>query len=48
MDGVLQLRHRLGLTADTLEHLVCRMPPGGMRVLTYSHPKTGLEGKFSL
>jgi 2-methylcitrate dehydratase PrpD len=48
MDGVLQLRHRLGLTADTLERLVCRMPPGGMRVLTYPHPKTGLEGKFSL
>ena len=26
MDGV--LRHRLGLTAANLEHLVCRMPPG--------------------
>jgi 2-methylcitrate dehydratase PrpD len=24
------------------------MPPGGMRVLIYPHPKTGLEAKFSL
>jgi 2-methylcitrate dehydratase PrpD len=48
MDGVLQLRHSLGLNADNLEHLTCRMPPGGMRVLTYAHPTTGLEGKFSL
>ena len=48
MDGVLQLRQRLGLTAENLEHLECRMPPGGMRVLIYPQPKTGLEGKFSL
>jgi 2-methylcitrate dehydratase PrpD len=48
MDGVLQLRQRLGLNAANLDRLACRMPPGGMRVLTYPHPKTGLEGKFSL
>jgi 2-methylcitrate dehydratase PrpD len=48
MDGVLQLRHRLDLTAEHLQHLDCRMPPGGMRVLIYPQPKTGLEGKFSL
>ena len=48
MDGVLQLRYRLGLNAENLQHLDCRMPPGGMRVLIYPHPKTGLEGKFSL
>ena len=24
------------------------MPPGGMQVLTYDQPKTGLEAKFSL
>jgi 2-methylcitrate dehydratase PrpD len=48
MDGVLQLRQKLGFTADTLQHLECRMPPGGMRVLTYPRPTTGLEGKFSL
>jgi 2-methylcitrate dehydratase PrpD len=48
MDGMLQLRQRLGLTAENLQRLNCRMPPGGMRVLIYPQPKTGLEGKFSL
>jgi len=48
MDGVLTLRKRLDFTAETLERLECRMPPGGMHVLTYPAPKTGLEGKFSL
>jgi 2-methylcitrate dehydratase PrpD len=48
MDGVLQLRRRLGFNAATLARLECRMPPGGMRVLIYPQPKTGLEGKFSL
>jgi len=48
MDGVLQLRQSLGLTVDNLERLTCRMPPGGMRVLIYPQPQTGLEGKFSL
>jgi 2-methylcitrate dehydratase PrpD len=48
MDGVLHLRRRLGLNAENLKDLHCRMPPGGMRVLIYPDPKTGLEGKFSL
>ena len=48
MDGVLQLRDGLGLNAENLERLECRMPPGGMRVLLYPQPQTGLEGKFSL
>jgi 2-methylcitrate dehydratase PrpD len=48
MDGVLQLRQRLGFGAADLARLECRMPPGGMRVLIYPQPKTGLEGKFSL
>jgi 2-methylcitrate dehydratase PrpD len=48
MDGVLRLRQRLGLNATNLARLECRMPPGGMRVLIYPQPKTGLEGKFSL
>ncbi|MGE5525695.1 MAG: MmgE/PrpD family protein [Rhodospirillaceae bacterium] len=48
MDGVLQLRRTLGFTADTLASLECRMPPGGMHVLIYPEPRTGLEGKFSL
>jgi len=48
MDGVLQLRQELGLNAENLERLTCRMPPGGMRVLIYPQPQTGLESKFSL
>ena len=48
IDGVLTLRERLGFDAASVEKIICRMPPGGMRVLTYPHPKTGLEGKFSL
>ncbi len=48
MDGVLNLTQRLGLNAQNLERLECRMPPGGMRVLIYPRPTTGLEGKFSL
>jgi 2-methylcitrate dehydratase PrpD len=48
MDAVLQLRQRLGLDAENLQRLECAMPPGGMRVLIYPAPKTGLEGKFSL
>ena len=48
MHGVLQLRRSLGFDAKTLERLECRMPPGGLQVLIYPRPKTGLEGKFSL
>ncbi len=48
MHAVLQLRERLGLSAQTLERLECRMPPGGMKVVIYPRPSTGLEGKFSL
>jgi 2-methylcitrate dehydratase PrpD len=48
MDGLLALRESLGFTAATLERVICRMPPGGMQVLTYPRPRTGLEGKFSL
>ena len=48
MHGVLELRRKLGFTAETLERLECRMPPGGLQVLIYPEPQTGLEGKFSL
>lgn len=48
MDGVLTLRAKLGFDAKTLSRLECRMPPGGMHVLTYPDPLTGLEAKFSL
>jgi 2-methylcitrate dehydratase PrpD len=48
MDGVLALREQLGFDAGTVDKVTCRMPPGGMLVLTYPRPATGLEGKFSL
>jgi 2-methylcitrate dehydratase PrpD len=48
MDGVLALRRKHDFTAEDIVRLECRMPPGGMQVLTYPDPKTGLEGKFSL
>jgi 2-methylcitrate dehydratase PrpD len=48
MDGLLALRERLRFDAGSIERVICRMPPGGMMVLTYPRPVTGLEGKFSL
>ena len=48
IDGVLTLRERLGFDASSIDQVICRMPPGGMHVLTYPRPLTGLEGKFSL
>ncbi|MGQ0526269.1 MAG: MmgE/PrpD family protein [Betaproteobacteria bacterium] len=48
MDGVLELKRRHRFAAEDVERLQCRMPPGGMRVLTYPRPATGLEAKFSL
>ena len=48
MNGVLQLRLKLGFDAETLARLECRMPPGGMHVLIYPVATTGLEGKFCL
>jgi 2-methylcitrate dehydratase PrpD len=48
MDGLLALREQLGFDAGAVAQVTCRMPPGGMLVLTYPRPATGLEGKFSL
>ena len=48
MDGILTLRSRHGFTAPDIRGAICRMPPGGMQVLTYDNPQTGLEAKFSL
>jgi 2-methylcitrate dehydratase PrpD len=48
MDGLLALRTKLGFAAAEVERIICRMPPGGMQVLTYARPETGLEAKFSL
>ena len=48
MDGILRLRERHAFNAADLVSATCRMPPGGMQVLTYGRPQTGLEAKFSL
>lgn len=48
IDGVLTLRAKLGVDARSIDKVICHMPPGGMHVLTYPRPVTGLEGKFSL
>ena len=48
MDGVLTLRDKLQFDAASVDKVICRMPPGGMHVLIYPRPVTGLEGKFSL
>ena len=48
MDGLLELRAKLACDAASIDRIVCRMPPGGMQVLTYPRPATGLEAKFSL
>jgi len=48
MDGVLSLRAKHGFAAGDIAKLEVRMPPGGMEVLTFPTPQTGLEGKFSM
>ena len=48
IDGALALRAKLDFDAPAVEKVICRMPPGGMQVLTYPRPATGLEAKFSL
>ncbi len=48
IDGLLTLRTKLAFDAAAVDRVICRMPPGGMHVLTYPRPVTGLEGKFSL
>ena len=48
IDGLMALRAKLACDAASIDKVICRMPPGGMHVLTYPRPVTGLEGKFSL
>ena len=48
MDGVLALKARHGFAATDVVRLEVRMPEGGMEVLTFPAPNTGLEGKFSM
>ena len=48
IDAMLALREALSLTPDNTESVFCRVAPGALRVLPYTSPKTGLEGKFSM
>ena len=48
MDGLLQLRTSLGLSAENLERIECRVAPGVLVPLRYPAPKNGLEAKFSM
>ena len=48
MDALLTLRNSLAFNAQSVDRIICRMPPGGMEVLTFPRPTTGLEGKFSM
>ncbi len=48
MDGLLQLKASLGLSASNLRRIECRVAPGALVPLPYAEPKNGLEAKFSL
>lgn len=48
IDAMLRLRESLGLTPENTESIFCRVAPGALRVLPYTRPVTGLEGKFSM
>ena len=48
IDAMLRLRESLGLTPENTESIYCRVAPGALRVLPYTRPATGLEGKFSM
>jgi len=48
MHGLLELRQRMGFTAETIERIECRMAPGATKIMVYPRPATGLEGKFSM
>lgn len=48
IDGLMKLRAELGLTADNVEKVICRVAPGALSPMKYPDPKTGLEAKFSI
>jgi 2-methylcitrate dehydratase PrpD len=48
IDGLREVKAELGLTAETLEKLTCRVAPGALTPLPYPAPRTGLEAKFSM
>lgn len=48
IDGLMQVREQLGLTAENVERVVCRVAPGALSPMKYPAPNTGLESKFSI
>jgi 2-methylcitrate dehydratase PrpD len=48
IDGLRDIKAELGLTAETLDRLTCRVAPGALTPLPYPEPRTGLQAKFSM
>ncbi|MGE8611704.1 MAG: MmgE/PrpD family protein [Achromobacter veterisilvae] len=48
LDALIALRNRHGLHHDEIERIDCDASPFAHKVLLYSRPATGLEGKFSM
>ena len=48
IDAVLDLRRKVMIAPDDIIEVECRTSSGLPRILIHSHPKTALEGKFSL
>ncbi len=48
LDAIVQLRSEHKLAAEEIEAIDCDASPFAKKVLIYSNPQTGLEGKFSM
>jgi 2-methylcitrate dehydratase PrpD len=48
IDGCIQLRDANGLTPDMIDRIEVAVHPRVMDVTSIKHPRTGLEGKFSI
>ncbi|MHB2169058.1 MmgE/PrpD family protein [Alsobacter sp. R-9] len=48
IDGCVQLRNRLGLTADKVQSIALKVHPLVLELTGKTAPRTGLEGKFSV
>ena len=48
ISAALDLKREAGIDPNDISQIECRTSSGLPRVLIHSHPKTGLEGKFSL
>jgi 2-methylcitrate dehydratase PrpD len=48
LDALLALSAEHDLKADEVEEITATFPPGGEAALVVTHPKTGLDGRFSI